>query len=136
MAITGKKCYLLDTNVIIYYYLQGYYEVEAVFADIESGIAEGKISVITKIEALAFPGLTHKEEGRVKQFLMNFEVVELTDGVIERAIGLRKQYKVRLPDALVAATAMEKEAVLITRNVKNFEKIGGLQVENPFGEEP
>jgi predicted nucleic acid-binding protein len=135
MAITGKKCYLLDTNVIIYY-LQGYYEVEAVFADIESGIAEGKISVITKIEALAFPGLTYKEEGRVKQFLMNFEVVELTDGVIERAIGLRKQYKVRLPDALVAATAMEKEAVLITRNVKNFEKIGGLQVENPFGEEP
>jgi predicted nucleic acid-binding protein len=52
--------------------------------------------------------------------------------VVDRAIQIRKQFRVKTPDAIIAATAMEVGAVLVTRNESDFKKVDGLQVINPW----
>ncbi|HAL83190.1 MAG TPA: hypothetical protein DCO83_13965 [Mucilaginibacter sp.] len=46
-------------------------------------------------------------------------------------IELRKKYKIKLPDALIAATALHYRLILITRNISDFNKIAGLKIINP-----
>ena len=58
----------------------------------------------------------------------------LTEPIINRAIELRKSYKTKLPDAIIAATALVNDFTLVTRNVKDFDKIKGLAVINPHNE--
>jgi len=45
---------------------------------------------------------------------------------------LKQQYKIKLPDTIIAATALNQEAFLITRNTNDFRGIPGLKIENPF----
>jgi tRNA(fMet)-specific endonuclease VapC len=52
--------------------------------------------------------------------------------VVDRAIQIRKKFRVKTPDAIIAATAMEVGAVLVTRNEGDFKKVDGLQVINPW----
>lgn len=47
-------------------------------------------------------------------------------------IQLKRQYKIKLPNAIIAATSLNKDAVLVTRNVSDFQGIAGLKIENPF----
>lgn len=59
------------------------------------------------------------------------EVYELTENVANKTIELRKTYKTKLPDAIIAATALENQFTILTRNTIDFEKINGLEVINP-----
>jgi predicted nucleic acid-binding protein len=52
--------------------------------------------------------------------------------VVDCAIQIRKKFRVKTPDAIIAATAMEVGAVLVTRNEGDFKKVDGLQVINPW----
>ncbi len=54
------------------------------------------------------------------------------DEVVEQTIRLRKEYKIKLPDAIIAATAINHNLTLITRNEKDFEKISEVDFINPF----
>jgi predicted nucleic acid-binding protein len=65
------------------------------------------ISVITEMELLAWPSLTSKEEKNVREFLGQLTICELTQSIRARAVQLRKEQRVKLPDAIVCATAME-----------------------------
>jgi hypothetical protein len=56
----------------------------------------------------------------------------LDDEVVERAIALRQEKKMGLADALIAATALEYDLPLVTRNRDDFKHIEGLQIINPF----
>jgi len=56
----------------------------------------------------------------------------LEEPVILKTIEIRKAYKTKLPDAIVAATALVNEFTIITRNMKDFDKIEGLEVINPY----
>jgi toxin FitB len=51
--------------------------------------------------------------------------------IIDRAILVRKAKRIKVPDAIIAATALEKECSLITRNVEDFKGIAGLVVIDP-----
>ena len=84
------------------------------------------------IEVLAFPGLSDQKQQDVEVFIRNFEVVPLTDTIVKQTIRIRKQYKIKLPDAIIAATAQEEHAILATRNTKDFEHIADLEIKNPF----
>jgi predicted nucleic acid-binding protein len=57
---------------------------------------------------------------------------DLDDGVIEQAIKLRRQKKMKLGDAIIAATALEYDIPLVTRNGDDFKHIAGLDLRNPF----
>ena len=59
-------------------------------------------------------------------------VFELTEEVADLCIGLRKKYKSKLPDAIIAATALAAKATLITRNTSDFKNIKGLNFIDPY----
>jgi predicted nucleic acid-binding protein len=56
----------------------------------------------------------------------------LVEPIILKAIENRKAHKTKLPDAIIAATALVNELIIITRNTKDFDKIKGLEVLNPY----
>jgi predicted nucleic acid-binding protein len=93
--------FVLDTNVILYF-------LGGRLADpLPAG--DYAISVISELELLAYPGLVSSEEQRVRDFLADISVTDLTQAVKHHAINLRKRFVLKLPDAIVAATALALE---------------------------
>ena len=89
------------------------------------------VSINTKIEVLGFN--TSANQYRILTDFMNDSTVyELTGEVAEVCIVLRKKHKTKLPDAIIAATAVVANLTLITRNISDFKNIKGLKVVNPY----
>jgi predicted nucleic acid-binding protein len=106
---------VFDTNILIDY-LNGVPQ-----AATELGrYSDRLISRITWLEVLVgcAPG---QEEATARAFLGGFQLVEVDSGVSEQAITVRRRpKKIRLPDALVLATAQAQGCPLVTRNTKDF----------------
>jgi predicted nucleic acid-binding protein len=81
-------------------------------------------SVVTRAELLAGNSATDI----VTRLLAPFREVAVDRSIAERAGRLRRESGVRLPDALIAATALENSLHLATRNRKDFEKVRGLRL--------
>ena len=105
---------VFDTNILIDY-LSG---VKAARHEIrlhESVL----ISPITWMEVLV--GAQDPEEvKRARNFLRRFELVPIDQKVSEEAVGIRRKNKIRLPDAIIWASAKTNGALLVTRNTKDF----------------
>jgi predicted nucleic acid-binding protein len=119
--------YLLDTNVVLDYMgnnLTDYAKI-VIARIIDSEI---NLSVINKIELLGF--------SNVEQALIDFvscsNICQLDDEVVEKTIEVRRLYRIKLPDAVIAATALLYNFSLVTRNTKDFMNIEGLQLINPY----
>lgn len=124
--------YLWDTNTAIYY-LQQLFSKEA--EDFMDGILKESIpavSAITEIELLCWKTATNKDLTVLKNFLADSIVFELERDIKNKTVELRKAYTIKLPDAIIAATALVNEITLISRNAKDFNKIKGLYLINPF----
>lgn len=67
-----------------------------------------------------------------RELIQEVDIVPLSDQIADIAINLRQYYPVRLPDAVIAATAIHMRAILVTRNVKDFRGIEDLSMYNPF----
>lgn len=104
---------LFDTNVLIDY-LNG---IDAARAELER-YASRAISVITWMEVLV--GTTPTEDATVRAWLESFEVIELDAAVAARAVEIRRQTRIRLPDAIVWASAQVGSRLLVSRNTKDF----------------
>ncbi len=77
------------------------------------------ISVITWMEVLA--GAKNKRQEKIiRDFLATFELIELDENVREAAINIRKKQKIKLPDAIILASAQSQNTILVTRNIKDF----------------
>ncbi len=113
--------YLLDTNAIIY--LIG----GRLAAPLPAG--HYSFSVISEIELLSFSGLSATDEQKIHELLTLLDRVELTQAVRLEAIQLRKQKKLKLPDAIIAASAITRNATLLT-NDQAFHITSGLSVES------
>jgi len=88
-------------------------------------------SAITRIEVLGFPSLTEPEEVAVRRLLNEFEELAVTAAVIERTIQIRKLVRIKIPDALIAASADLAGALVVTRNMSDFQRVPGLTVVHP-----
>ncbi len=89
------------------------------------------ISVVTQMELIV--GCRDKIELRkLKNFLKHFQVLQITSQISENAAGLLEQYRLShgllIPDALIAATAIETGENFITKNQKDFRFIKGLKL--------
>ena len=83
------------------------------------------LSVINQIELLGFKG-SLAEMQTLEDFIDVTNVLPLSDVVVQRTIELRKNYKIKLPDAIIAATALAYNLTLVTRNMADFQKVAGL----------
>ena len=59
-------------------------------------------------------------------------MIKISDGILQTAVRLRQQKKMSLGDSLIAATALEHQLTLLTRNESDFDHIAGLKTINPF----
>ena len=85
-------------------------------------------SVISEMELLSYPGITESEENSIKSLLKECEEVVLSAEIKEKTIEIRKKYKTKLPDAIVAASAIVSGLPLITAD-KGFNQIVELNLE-------
>jgi len=72
------------------------------------------ISIITEIELLSFSKLTQEDIVETRKALSKFKRIHLTDPVKERTIQIRRMNKIKLPDCIIIASALEEKATLIT----------------------
>jgi len=122
--------HLIDTNVWIDA-LAGRLSAES-FLLVSVEVEWAGYSAITRLELFGFPGIKVSEESKIKDLLKPFEEVAVTSDIIDRAIKIRKKSKVKVPDAIIAGTALACDCRLVTRNVDDFKGIKGLQIINPF----
>ena len=93
---------------------------------------EANISVITKIETLSYTPENSIFEQKIKAFITNANVYSLDDSIIETTIELRKKYRMKIGDAIIAATAQHNSFIIVTNNERDFNKVKGLKILNPF----
>jgi predicted nucleic acid-binding protein len=119
--------YLLDTNTIIDYLGGKFYSNAKNNLDkiIDEEI---NISVINKIELLSFSKL----EQNLFDFVNESNVYKLDEDIVDQTIKIRKEHRIKLPDAIIAATALLFNFTLITNNTKDFKKLEQLNVINPY----
>lgn len=119
---------LIDTNVIIDY-LAGKLPAEGL--DFIDKVIEGipVISIINKVELL---GHNHPSLHQCKLFVGVCHILELTEQVVDITITIRKSRKIKIPDAIVAATALVYDLIVITHNVSDFEGIAKLSIIDPY----
>ena len=105
---------IFDTNILIDY-LNGKPEAEAEFARHRQRL----ISVVTWMEVLA-GARNEAEEDVIEMFLRDFTLVDVSRPIARGAVALRREKRIRLPDAIIWATARHESALLVTRNTKDF----------------
>ncbi|MCB0395494.1 MAG: type II toxin-antitoxin system VapC family toxin [Flavobacteriales bacterium] len=109
--------HIWDTNIAIYYLQQQFPEKAERFIDNTLKKALPCISAITEIELLCWKAATEKDLEAIQLFINDIIVIELEHEIKLRTANIRKQYKIKLPDAIIAATAIVHDLTLITRNV-------------------
>ena len=122
--------YIIDTNAVIDYLGKKMPETGMAFMNTVIDQVPN-ISVVTKIEVLGFnPPEEHYR--LLTNFMNDANVIDLSNDIVEACINLRKHHKTKLPDAIIAATALVYDLVLISRNTKDFKSIEGLKVVDPY----
>jgi len=122
-------CY--DSNIIIYSADPAHDTLRRLLAE-----SPGFVSAVSVVETLGYPELPADKRQYFEDVFRLQRILPITAAVINRAVALRQQKRMKLGDALIAATVLEAGLpVLVTRNTKDFVHITGLQLENPLSDE-
>jgi predicted nucleic acid-binding protein len=89
------------------------------------------LSSITEIELLCWKTTNEKDIEVLNDFIYNSEVIELEQGIKLKTASLRKSYNIKLPDAIIASTAIIYDLILLTKNISDFNKITELNILDP-----
>jgi len=113
--------YLIDTNILLYI-LQGnahvqYFAQEEILA----------VSCITEMEILGRFHISEQEKRVITKVLAHCNIIDISYTIKQLAIQIRQNTKVKLPDALIAATAMQQNLTLVTAD-KGFSKVADLDL--------
>lgn len=120
--------FLLDTNVVINHLANELPEPGANFID----NLLPAISVISKIELLGWHKASEEEISRIENFISLAHVFPLEEAVIQETIRLRQTFKIKTPDAIIAATVLVHGLSFVSRNVQDFQSIPNLNVIDPW----
>ena len=122
-----EQRYLLDTNIVIYLLHGNLNKSASTFLE---PILHDKpnISLITKIELLSWEA----DLAMSQQFVDSSNILPLEDKIVNICIDIRRKHRMKVPDALIAATSIGYNLELLTRNTADFKKINELNWRNPF----
>jgi predicted nucleic acid-binding protein len=118
----SKDRLVIDTNIFIYL-LQGNEKVLSLLED-----KYLYISFITEIEILGLPRLTAEDISNIKKSLATFTIINIEEEIKEITAYLRRASKLKLPDAIIAATAIFMNLPLLTSD-RQFAKVSELDIE-------
>jgi predicted nucleic acid-binding protein len=104
---------LFDTNILVDY-LNAVPEARTELRR----YTEKAISIITWMEVLV--GADQNLEAATRSFLNGFDLVDVDERIAERAVSLRRDHRIKLPDAIIWATAQVRGMLLVTRNTRDF----------------
>jgi predicted nucleic acid-binding protein len=121
--------YLIDNNAVSNFFSELFTERGM---DFMAGVIDATptISVITEIEALSWIHPDKNKEQIVKEFVNDANILPLTPNVVAQCVSIRRSRKIKTPDAIIAATAIVNNLILITTD-SDFNNIQGLQVIDP-----
>ncbi|WP_340103336.1 type II toxin-antitoxin system VapC family toxin [Rhodohalobacter sp. 8-1] len=123
--------YLWDTHTVIYYLQQQFPPSSEKFIDKILDQSEPAISAITEIELLCWNAPKENDMVVIQNFIDDSLVFELEKNIKLETAKVRKASKIKLPDAIIAATAILYDLTLLTRNVSDFKNINQLNLINP-----
>ncbi len=123
--------YLFDTNVLIYYF-NGFFSEDD--REIDTILAESfNISIITRIEFLGWAGFSTDSMlyENANEFIGNATIFDLDDAIAEETIKIRLHSRIKIPDAIIAATSKVHGLRLLTNDADGYKKLG-INVSNPL----
>lgn len=122
--------YLVDSNAVIDLVLGRLPLASAAWLEEQIATQKVTLSVVARIELLTKTEPA-AEYATMQAFVQSVEVLALNEPIVQQTIRLRQQYRIKLPDAIIAATALVHGLPLLTRNTTDFRAIAGLLVINP-----
>lgn len=117
--------YTLDTNAIIYY-LKNEAATVSVLEPLLAQDVALHISAITELELFSFPALSDADVSAISQLLTSLVIVPLDSRVARFSGYLRRVYRLKTADSAIAATALLTNTTLVTRKVREFQRIPDL----------
>lgn len=118
---------LLDSNILIYASQPG-----NEFLDEWLEASGTMYSAISFTEVLGYRGITTEDEHLFEVMFAQLAMQPVSVSVLRKAAALRRVRRLKLGDAIIAATALETGSELVTRNEQDFRGSDGLQIINPF----
>ena len=115
---------LFDTNILVDY-LNAVPQARTEF----QRYTEKAVSIVTWMEVMV--GASRDVEAATRGFLSAFDTIALDSEIAERAVSLRRGHNVKLPDAIIWATAQVRAMLLVTRNTKDF-ATGDPGIRTPY----
>lgn len=119
--------YTLDTNAILYY-LKDDAKAVSLLRGIFVDDAPVYISAITELELFAFSRISTQEQRLLEEVLKTVSVIPVDSHIARLASFIRREYRLKVPDSVIAATAMFTGSALVTRNTRDFKKVSGLSL--------
>ena len=122
--------YLIDTSIASKYMdgllsEKGFEFMDSVFE------VESNISIITKIELLSWVTEEKSLFQQVAIFVEDSTIYQLSEEIALKTIQLRRKYKLKTPDAIIAATAIIHKQTVLTDNERDFRALKGVKISNP-----
>ena len=118
---------IIDTNLIIYAAQPQFRWLLPLIA-----ASDCHFATVTKIEVLGFKNIEANQKAFFDQYFSMLTPLHLTDDIIEQAIDIRQNKKIKLGDAIIAATARVHNLEIFTHNIADFINIDGVKVSDPL----
>ncbi len=132
-ALSVQGACVVDTNAVVYFLNQA--GGEAFRQRFEQAVRAGAVvSVVTRIEVLGWPGFSDRADALlVAERLLSALCEEpVTEPIVAATISIRRLHRLKVPDALIAATAQVLGLPLMTHNLSDFKRVPGLVLIDPL----
>ncbi|KKQ36015.1 MAG: hypothetical protein US50_C0001G0017 [Candidatus Nomurabacteria bacterium GW2011_GWB1_37_5] len=119
--------YLLDTNSIIYF-LTGDKNAVSLISELFLRNEIVYVPTIVRLELLSKPGLLRSEHSSIMDFLNSVREINLDTAIADLAAEIRRTYKLKVADSIIAATTLYTGSTLVTRNGRDFKNIQNFNI--------